>query len=120
MIPNLSKDMIDVMQILRKALNAEFNLSLKLSQPDVVDQIQLWAGKSQKKENQVLCGSLENLMGISPLKIHVIDPQAQSTPSKTRKRVYRGQVIEESVSNSPVSDQAPVKAKRMYRGQVVS
>ena len=119
MIPNLSKDMIDVMQILRKALNIEFNLSLKLSQPDVVDQIQLWAGKSQKKENQVLCENLEKLMGISPLKNIVIEPQAVSGSAKTSKRVYRGQVIETPTTSPQLAVQPPVKAKRMYRGQVV-
>ena len=120
MIPNLSKDMIDVMQVLRKALNKEFNLSLKLSQPDVVDQIQLWAGKSQEKENQVLCENLENLMGISSLKTATLKVQGELNSSKISKRIYRGQVIEVAADGPQIATQAPVKAKRMYRGQVVS
>ncbi len=120
MIPNLSKDMIDVMQILRKALNNEFNLSLKLSQPDIVDQIQLWADKSEEKESKKQCENLERLMGISPIKMPGIQASVDPIPSKSNKRIYRGQVIEDSNDHHPLATQSPPKAKRMYRGQVVS
>jgi hypothetical protein len=120
MIPNLSKDMIDVMQVLRKALNIEFNLSLKLSQPDIVDQIQQWADKSDQADIKVACASLETLMGISPLHSAVEVDHAEPVNTKTSKRIYRGQIIEETTSEAQVVAAAPVKAKRMYRGQVVS
>ena len=46
MIPNLSKDMIDLMQQLRKRLRSEFNADLKLSQPDIIDVIRGGANDS--------------------------------------------------------------------------
>lgn len=120
MIPNLSKDMIDLMQVLRKSLSAEFNLSLKLSQPDIVEQIQQWAGKSHKKENKVLCENLEVLLNIRSLKPRQVDISLEQISPKLSKRMYRGQAIEETHDTPKPTTQAPIKAKRMYRGQVVA
>ena len=112
--------MIDVMQILRKTLNNEFTQSLKLSQPDIVDQIQFWSDKSEEKETKAQCKILERLMGINPIKEPVTQISLDPVTSKSNKRIYRGQVIEDVIDNHPVATQAPSKPKRMYRGQVVS
>mgnify|MGYP000694322538 FL=1 len=120
MIPNLSKDMIDIMQILRKALNSEFKLELKLSQSDIIEKIQQWANKSQNKQNQNLCADLEKLLGIQAFKVQVSADEVPPATIKKTTRIYRGQVVEQLEEANPVVAQQQTKSKRMYRGQVVS
>ncbi len=120
MIPNLSKDMIDIMQILRKALNSEFKLELKLSQSDIIEKIQLWANKSQNKKNQNLCTDLEKMLGIHAFKVAESGNEVPSATIKRTTRIYRGQVVEQLEEANPVVVQQQTKSKRMYRGQVVS
>lgn len=119
MIPNLSKDMIDIMQILRKALNSEFKLELKLSQSDIIEKIQLWASKSENQKNQSLCADLEKMLGIKAFK--TIESEGVITPASLKKttRIYRGRVVEQLEETNPVVAQQETKSKRMYRGQVV-
>ena len=120
MIPNLSKDMIDIMQILRKALNSEFKLELKLSQSDIIEKIQLWANKSQNKKNQDLCADLEKMLGIQAFQVQVSEDEVPSVTIKKTTRIYRGRVVEQLEETNPVVAQQHTKSKRMYRGQVVS
>jgi len=120
MIPNLSKDMIDIMQILRKALNSEFKLELKLSQLDIIEKIQNWAYKSQNKKNQNLCADLEKMLGIQAFKVAESEVEVPPARIKRTTRIYRGQVVEQLKEANPVMVQQQTKSKRMYRGQVVS
>lgn len=121
MIPNLSKEMIDLLQQLRKRLRSEFGIELKLSQDDIVQKILHYVEKSKDQKTLLLFADLEDMMGISlprsavspsPVK----EPEPEHGQASKTKRVYRGQVIEDEPSFQPSKKDAPV---RMYRGQVV-
>ncbi|MEH6345825.1 MAG: hypothetical protein V7785_12110 [Bermanella sp.] len=120
MIPNLSKDMIDIMQILRKALNSEFKLELKLSHSDIIQKIQLWVSKSQNQVNQSLCADLEKMLGIEALDTKEAKIEAPMVKSRNTTRIYRGRIVEQLEEANPVVAQQQTKSKRMYRGQVVN
>lgn len=112
MIPNLSKDMIDVMQQLRKRLRSEFGVELKLSQADIVQHILEYVSKSHDQRTQLLFADLEDMMGIE-----LMTRSAPKHEDKlVTKRIYRGQVMPDPVSSTH-SDNRP---KRIYRGQVVA
>lgn len=118
MIPNLSKEMIDLLQQLRKRLRSEFGIELKLSQDDIVQKILSYVEKSKDQKTLLLFADLEDMMGISlPRNIEASVEETIPQPKASRtKRVYRGQVIEEDVPVQPRKKDGPV---RMYRGQVV-
>jgi len=112
MIPNLSKEMIDVMQQLRKRLRSEFNSDIKLSQPDVVHEILKLVNKSKDQKTQLLFADLEDLMGIE---LRTPVQEKENTTMKTTTRVYRGQVIEDI---QPVVQSS--STARVYRGHAVT
>lgn len=97
MIPNLSKDMIDLMQQLRKRMRAEFGVELRLSQTDIVEQLQALAQKSRDARTRMLFSELDVQMGgLAPL-VKPEPPAQQSVPvigqpSKT-VRIYRGHAV---------------------------
>lgn len=113
MIPNLTKDMIDIMQQLRKRLRSEFGVELKLSQPDIVKHILELVSKSHDQRTLLLFADLEDMMGIQ---LMARSETAEETPVST-KRMYRGQPIPDSGSQAMSTDTRP---KRIYRGQVVA
>ncbi|NVK39304.1 MAG: hypothetical protein HWE18_15360 [Gammaproteobacteria bacterium] len=113
MIPNLTKDMIDIMQQLRKRLRSEFGVELKLSQPDIVQNILALVSKSHDQRTLLLFADLEDMMGIE-LRVRTEPAEEAQTSAK---RVYRGQVIPDVASESAAADNRP---KRIYRGQVVA
>lgn len=112
MIPNLSKEMIDVMQQLRKRLRSEFNADIKLSQPDVIHEILKLVNKSKDQKTQLLFADLEDLMGIE---LRMPDQEVEAPTIKTSTRVYRGQVIEDIQPAVQASTTA-----RVYRGHAVT
>ena len=121
MIPNLSKEMIDLLQQLRKRLRSEFGIELKLSQDDIVQKILQYVEKSKDQKTLLLFADLEDMMGISlprsadsPSAVN--EPEPKHVQATKTKRVYRGHVIEDVPSRQPTKKDAPV---RMYRGQVV-
>jgi len=111
MIPNLSKDMIDIMQQLRKRLRSEFGVELKLSQADIVQNILEYVSKSHDQRTQLLFADLEDMMGLELMKRS--EPEVEDKPAS--KRMYRGQPIPDEPARS--SDSRP---KRVYRGQIVA
>ena len=117
MIPNLSKEMIDLMQQLRKRLRSEFGVELKLSQEDIVQRILSLVEKSKDQKTLLLFADLEDMMGISLPRSQQDEGVASiqaAEPEKVAKRIYRGHAIleEPKVAHS--------KTQRMYRGQVVA
>ena len=122
MIPNLSKEMIDLMQQLRKRLRSEFDVDVKLSQPDVIQQLLQLVDKSHDQKTLLLFADLEDMMGIT-LEHSVEDSQADDSSTeehdKIVRRIYRGQVIEERVAKQPMP-QATSTTKRIYRGREVA
>ena len=112
MIPNLSKEMIDVMQQLRKRLRSEFNADIKLSQPDVIHEILKLVNKSKDQKTQLLFADLEDLMGIE---LRMPDQEVEAPTIKTSTRIYRGQVIEDIQPAVQASTTA-----RVYRGHAVT
>lgn len=112
MIPNLSKDMIDVMQQLRKRLRSEFGVELKLSQPDIVQSIMSHVSKSHDQRTQLLFADLEDMMGLE-----LLGRSEESTQAQPAKRMYRGQPIEDTPVSAGLMENKP---KRIYRGQVVA
>lgn len=119
MIPNLSKEMIDLMQQLRKRLRSEFDVDLKLSQPDVVERLLELVNKSHDQKTLLLFADLEDMMGIS-FEHPTQEQQEQSDKHETIiRRVYRGQVIEERPARHE-SETKSTTTKRIYRGQVVA
>jgi len=112
MIPNLSKDMIDIMQQLRKRLRSEFGVELKLSQSDIIQHILEYVRKSHDQRTQLLFADLEDMMGLEL--IHRSEPVAEE--KTTSKRMYRGQAI----PDVPAQVAADNRPKRIYRGQVVA
>ncbi|MGK0443847.1 MAG: hypothetical protein ACJA1U_000775 [Bermanella sp.] len=111
MIPNLTKDMIDIMQQLRKRLRSEFGVEIKLSQPNVVQTILDLVKKSHDQRSQLLFADLEDMMGIELM------PRMEEQEEVTSKRMYRGQPIPDSPRAGDSVDHRP---KRIYRGQVVA
>jgi hypothetical protein len=112
MIPNLTKDMIDIMQQLRKRLRSEFGVEIKLSQPHVVQTILALVIKSHDQRTQLLFADLEDMMGIE-----LMTPTPESHEDVATKRMYRGQSIPDSPRNGVSGDDRP---KRIYRGHVVA
>ncbi|WP_283788183.1 hypothetical protein QNI23_002680 [Bermanella sp. WJH001] len=112
MIPNLSKDMIDIMQQLRKRLRSEFGVELKLSQPDIVQSILNYVSKSHDQRTQLLFADLEDMMGVE-----LMGRSEEKSEVPTTKRMYRGQPIEDASMSAALVDNKP---KRIYRGQVVA
>lgn len=97
MIPNLSKDMIDLMQQLRKRMRAEFGVELRLSQTDIVEQLQALAQKSRDNKTRTLFSELDARMGglaplVTPEVVSKTSVSAISQPSKT-VRIYRGHAV---------------------------
>lgn len=111
MIPNLSKDMIDIMQQLRKRLRSEFGVELKLSQADIVQNILKYVQESHDQRTQLLFADLEDMMGVELMPRSSSYAEEQKAASK---RVYRGQVVPD-----PVPSLQDTRPKRIYRGQVV-
>lgn len=112
MIPNFTKDMIDIMQQLRKRLRSEFGVEIKLSQPNVVQTILDLVKKSHDQRSQLLFADLEDMMGIE-----LMPRTHEAEEEVTSKRMYRGQPVPDSPSMSDSHDHRP---KRIYRGQVVA
>jgi len=113
MIPNLTKDMIDIMQQLRKRLRSEFGVEIKLSQPNVVQTILELVSKSHDQRTQLLFADLEDMMGVELMPRSTAEPEESTSP----KRMYRGQPIPDEPTRSGGDDNRP---KRIYRGQVVA
>jgi len=111
MIPNLTKDMIDIMQQLRKRLRSEFGVEIKLSQPNVVQTILDLVKKSHDQRSQLLFADLEDMMGIELM------PRMEEQEEVTSKRMYRGQPIPDSPR---AGDSVEHRPTRIYRGQVVA
>lgn len=117
MIPNLSKEMIDLLQQLRKRLRSEFGVDLKLSQDDIVPRILELVENSKDQKTLLLFADLEDMMGVS-LREKTSEPEApaKATSDSAPKRIYRGQVVADP---TPQVAQSQV-TKRIYRGQVVA
>jgi len=116
-IPNLSKEMIDLLQQLRKRIRSEFGVDLKLSQPDVIERLLDCVNKSHDQRTLLLFADLEHLMGVS------FEHPSEEAPHTDKhetviRRVYRGQVIEERPARHEPDPQST--SKRIYRGQVVA
>ncbi len=124
MIPNLTKDMINLMQQVRKRIRAEFGVDLRLSQMDLLDKFQEWCGKSKDERTQLLYGQLMKGLGME----HMLAPVAgsgsyQAHPADAPKAhksgsngVYRGQKILIEVP----PEERTQKTERVYRGQVIA
>ncbi|MCP5326118.1 MAG: hypothetical protein H7A09_07305 [Oceanospirillaceae bacterium] len=92
MIPNLSKEMIDIMQQLRKRMRAEFGVDLRLSQTDIVEQLQVMALKSRDTKTRHLFAELDRHMGgIAPV-VEIKPVQIPAAPQKP-VRIYRGHAV---------------------------
>jgi hypothetical protein len=115
MIPNLSKEMIDILQQLRKRLRSEFGVELKLSQLDIIQQIFALIEKSHDQRSLLLFADLEDMMGVD-LRAKMKSDFHQSHSASNIERVYRGQINNEKAPASEVTAQI---TKRIYRGQVV-
>jgi hypothetical protein len=115
MIPNLSKDMIGLMQQLRKRLRSEFNTDLKLSQPDIIDVILTLVERSRDQRTQLLFADLEDMMGIE-----LRSKPAIKEGSDTKTLMYRGQSL--VVSKRPLDTEKPRthSSTKIYRGHVVA
>ena len=125
MIPNLSKDMIDLMQQLRKRLRSEFGVDVKLSQPDVIQQLLVLVDKSHDQRTLLLFADLEHMMGVTLEHAHEEASNAEPLSEEHQtiiRRVYRGQVIEERVARKEpqLSANTSQIKKRIYRGQEVA
>ena len=110
MIPNLSKDMIDILQQLRKRVRSEFGTELKLSQPDIVQCILECVEKSHDQRTQLLFADLEDMMGLE-----LMNRPSEPVEVSPAKRMYRGQPIADAPLHA-----ADGRPKRIYRGQVVA
>lgn len=94
MIPNLSKDMIDLMQQLRKRMRAEFGVDLRLSQTDIVEQLQAFALKSRDNKTRQLFAQLEALLGgLAPVAAPVVAAPVQTPVVHKTQRIYRGHAV---------------------------
>ena len=117
MIPNLTKDMIDLMQQLRKRLRSEFNAELKLSQPDIIDVILKLVEESKDQKTQLLFADLEDMMGVE-LRSIAKKEEEFTEEVEYQTRVYRGQTIKVAKPASKAANSH--SSTRIYRGQVVA
>ena len=118
MIPNLSKEMIDILQQLRKRLRSEFGVEIRLSQTNIVQQLTNLIEKSHDQRSLLLFADLEDMMGIE-LSSTIHNDLHESHSKDNIQRVYRGQVNHKPASKEVVSPQNAQITKRIYRGQVV-
>jgi hypothetical protein len=118
MIPNLSKDMIDLMQQLRKRLRSEFNAELKLSQSNIIEVILQLVERSKDQRTQLLFADLEDMMGVE-LRNKPALPENSESASNGSHGVYRGQPIAAPLTSTDKANTSHIKT-RIYRGQVVA
>jgi hypothetical protein len=120
MIPNLSKDMIDLMQQLRKRLRSEFNADLKLSQPDIIDVILTLVERSRDQRTQLLFADREDMIGME-LRSKPVIKENSVTASDSQTLMYRGQSV--VVSKRPLDTEkasSSHSSTKVYRGQIVA
>lgn len=115
--------MIDLMQQLRKRVRSEFGVDVKLSQPDVIQQLLALVDKSHDQKTLLLFADLEDMMGVT-LEHSEASSEVDDNPETSTiiRRVYRGQVIEERAARKGPSTGhvASQVTKRIYRGQEVA
>lgn len=120
MIPNLTKDMIDIMQQLRKRLRSEFNIELRLSQSDIIENILQWVNQSKDQKTQLLFADLEDMMGIElrirPEENTIDEPEALISS----KIMYRGHPVMVEKKQAIEALDKSGNANRVYRGQIVA
>ena len=117
--------MIDLMQQLRKRVRSEFGVDVKLSQPDVIQQLLALVDKSHDQKTLLLFADLEDMMGVTLEHSHSeASSEVDDDPETSTiiRRVYRGQVIEERAARKGPSTGhvASQVTKRIYRGQEVA
>jgi hypothetical protein len=120
MIPNLSKEMIDLLQQLRKRLRSEFNAELKLSQADIIDALLLLVEKSRDQKTQLLFADLEDMMG---LELRKINKPEESLVISASTKMYRGHKINDPIKLDSSGKKLPrviTTSTRIYRGQIVA
>jgi hypothetical protein len=120
MIPNLSKEMIDLLQQLRKRLRSEFNVDIKLSQSDIIEVLLVLVEKSRDQRTQLLFADIEDMMG---LELRQIKTPKETIVSSASAKMYRGQTVNEPIElkKSGKKPQQVITTKtRIYRGQIVA
>ncbi len=129
-----SRPMIDLIMELRRRVDSEMKPSVKLANPEVLNELAAYYPKAKDTITKTLIKELLSLAGedwldlLNPKKAKS-DTQTGAQPHKTVK-VYRGQTM---LVDAPTAEQGkaepkqepllknldPAKPQRMYRGQPV-
>lgn len=124
-----SRPMIDLIMELRRRVEADMKPSVKLANPEVLNELASYYFKAKDTITKTLIKELLSLAGEEWLALLNPKTEPATQPHKTVK-VYRGQTMLVDAPVAPDSNSetkaealsqpaAPVKHQRMYRGQPV-
>lgn len=110
--PELSRDLVRLMLMMRRMVKEEFSVTIQLSDPEAAHELLAFADRSRNTLLRQMARELET-HGSSPMS-EAADSHAAPTSSR-----YRGAVVPSgdtgTASGSPVAS----RPKRVYRGQVI-
>jgi len=109
-----TKPMIELVFEIRRRVPADLKPSIKLANPELLDELSEYHAKSRDVITQTLIKELLQKAG-SPWDGYLEAEQRDSGPKQVTK-VYRGQV---SLEDAPDHSKSKGRPKRMYRGQVI-
>jgi hypothetical protein len=109
---NYSKAMIDLVQELRKRLDVELGLKIRISDPQLLDHLCEYFYQSCNVGTKALIKELLLLAGES-----WYSRVAPEVDASSRSKIYRGQVMDEGSSTAVINK--PKSSVRIYRGRVI-
>jgi len=109
-----TKPMIELVFEIRRRVPADLKPSIKLANPELLDELTQHYAKSRDVITQTLIKELLQKAG-APWDSYLEAEQREKAPKQVTK-AYRGQV---TLEDAPDHSKTKSKSKRMYRGQVV-
>ena len=113
-----SKPMIDLLLELRRRVPSALKPSVKLANPDVLNELIAHYPNSTDNVARALIKELLMMAG-DPWLNRLLKPESSPT-NKPQVKVYRGQVSLSEQAPKPTDDTPqPARKTRIYRGQIV-
>ncbi len=109
-----SKEMIDIMTMLRHRLQREFDTAIKLADPQIMEKIAAYHAETQNRLTRQL---IEELMALGGREWQERLVRPSASPNNREGNHYRGQPVAAGKEKSVTGTK--VKPVRYYRGQPV-
>ena len=113
---NISKPMIDLIKEIRRRCPSDIKPSIKLANPDVIDEILVLYHESSDTIFKALVKELCHIAG-SPWVESLTKPQDNAGQFITK--TYRGQTIYEPINTEVKEKDTRQKSVKMYRGVAI-